>query len=197
MTDCAHGVPLTMNCGACQDVAKTYGRPDLPMADLAVLQEWAAAVMTSRPPDFIIGPEDNPYMRRWFIVPRNPYQNIYLHEILRSDDDRAGHDHPWNNQTLVIDGGYTEQTYEQDRPWVPDYQYKRFPGSLVSRQPTDTHRLIVPEGGRAVTLFTTGPRIREWGFWCPGDEQREPRWVVWTDFTSAEDSGLVGKGCGE
>ena len=74
--------------------AKPTARGDLPMADLAVLQEWAATVMASRRPDFIIGPEDNPYMRRWFIVPRNPYQNIYLHEVLRSDDDRAGHDHP-------------------------------------------------------------------------------------------------------
>lgn len=172
-------------------------RNDLPMADLAVLQEWAADVMASRPPDAVIGPEDTPYMRRWFVIPRNPYQNIYLHEILRSDND-VPHDHPWNNQTLVIDGGYAEQRYSRYQPWRPlRVQSERKPGDHIKRSATDTHRLIVPEGGRAVTLFTTGPRIREWGFWCPGDEQREPRWVVWTDFTSGENSGLVGKGCGE
>lgn len=175
----------------------TNARNELPMADLEALQVWAAAVMTSRPPDFIIGPEDDPYMRRWFIIPRNPFQNIYLHEVLRSDDDRAGHDHPWNNQTLVIDGGYFEQTYYSARPWVADYQYERKPGDIITRTAEDTHRLIVPFGGRAVTLFTTGPRIREWGFWCAADETRKPRWVEWTDFTATDNKGLVGKGCGE
>lgn len=170
---------------------------ELPMADLEVLQHWAAAVMANRPPDFIIGPGDNPYMRRWYIIPRNPFQNIYLHEVLRSDDDRAGHDHPWNNQTLVIDGGYFEQTYFEQHPWVPDEMVERKPGDIVTRTAEDTHRLIVPEGGRAVTLFTTGPRLREWGFWCPGVGEGLPRWVVWTDFTAPHNKGLVGKGCEE
>lgn len=184
--------------GPIESPAKPAARNDLPMADLATLQEWAAALMASRPPDFIIGPEDNPYMRRWFVIPRNPYQNIYLHEILRSDDDRAGHDHPWDNQTVIIEGGYEERGYLPAEPWIPlRIRWVRKAGDYVSRRATDTHRLIVPEGGRAVTLFTTGPRIREWGFWCPGDETREPRWVVWTDFTSGENSGLVGRGCGE
>lgn len=172
-------------------------RNELLMADLALLQEWAASVMTSRPPDFIIGPEDDPYLRRWFIIPRNPFQNTYLHEVLRSDDDRAGHDHPWDNRTLVIDGGYSEMQYLQDDPWREARLVERKPGDTVTRMATDTHRLIVPEGGRAVTLFTTGPRIREWGFWCPGDKTRGPRWVEWTEFTATDNKGLVGKGCGE
>jgi hypothetical protein len=48
-----------------------------------------------RRPDFIIGGADNPYLLRWWIIPRNRWCNVYLHKILRDDDPRALHDHPW------------------------------------------------------------------------------------------------------
>lgn len=168
---------------------------NLPMADLPALQEWAASLMASRAPDLTIGGEDNPYMRRWFVIPRNPFQNIYLHEILRSDDDRAGHDHPWDNQTLVIDGQYSEVLFHAEFPWQSTGSIVRKPGDTVIRKATDTHRLVVPEGGRAVTLFTTGPRVRDWGFWCPRSDERKPRWIHWRDFTSGPNGETVGLGC--
>ncbi|MDZ7823006.1 MAG: hypothetical protein U5K75_02470 [Ahrensia sp.] len=59
-------------------------------------------------PDLIIGGAEDPYMRRWFIIPRNRWFNIYLHEIVRSDDDRALHDHPWWSLSLVLDGQMLE-----------------------------------------------------------------------------------------
>lgn len=31
-----------------------------------------------------------------------------VHHILRSDRDRAMHDHPWENASLVLRGGYWE-----------------------------------------------------------------------------------------
>ena len=48
-----------------------------------------------RAPDFVIGGSDNPYLLRWFLIPRNPVFNVYLHKFMRSDDDRALHTHPW------------------------------------------------------------------------------------------------------
>ena len=59
-----------------------------------------------RPPDFIIGEPANPYLIRWWVIPRNRWFNIYLHEIRRSDDDRALHDHPWLNCSILLHGGY-------------------------------------------------------------------------------------------
>ncbi|WP_287865143.1 hypothetical protein [Achromobacter sp.] len=47
-----------------------------------------------RPPDFVIGDAADPYLRRGWIISRNPVFNLYLHQFLRSDDDRALHDHP-------------------------------------------------------------------------------------------------------
>jgi hypothetical protein len=149
-------------------------------ADLEEMQVWARARM-HRAPDFVIGDPDQPYMRRWWIVPRNKQCNVYLHEILRSDDDRALHDHPWANTSFLIDGSYVEIT--------PAGEFVREPGSLVVREATDAHRLVVADGARVVSLFTTGPIVREWGFHCPNG------WRHWKEFVDSRDAGQVGKGC--
>src|SRR5438309_7455387 len=78
-------------------------------SDIDDVRAWARAKMQT-PPDFVIGEAENPYMRRWWVVPRNEGCNVYLHEILRGDDDRALHDHPWDNTSMLLDGGYTEVT---------------------------------------------------------------------------------------
>jgi hypothetical protein len=149
-------------------------------ADLPMMQAWAAGIMASRPCDFDIGPG---YMHRWWAIPRNPFANVYLHRILRSDDDRALHDHPWPSTSVIIAGGYVEHT--------PDGAFSRKPGDVVSRPADALHRLEVIPGVDAVTLFLTGPEVREWGFACPQG------WVHHNDFTDALDAGRVGRGCGE
>lgn len=143
---------------------------------------WADSAMM-RDPDFTIGPPSDPYLRRWWVVPRNKLANVYLHEILRSDDDRALHDHPWANTSLVISGRYFEHLADGSR-------HERTAGWVGARQATDAHRLEVLPGERAVTLFMTGPIVREWGFLCPQG------WRHWKEFTNAADKGLVGPGCG-
>lgn len=147
------------------------------------LVQWAEGQMT-RAPDFVIG--DN-YLRRWWIVPRNRLMNLYLHEINKSDDDRALHDHPWDNISLLIKGSYVEHT--------PEGRFVREAGDLVHRKATDSHRLEVPPGSEGViSLFYTGPIVREWGFHCPQG------WRHWKDFTAYREtgnSGAVGRGCGE
>ena len=146
-------------------------------AGISDLQEWAAGIM-ARAPDFIIG--DN-YLRRWWVVPRNRLQNVYLHEILGSDDDRALHDHPWDNVSVLIDGSYIEHN--------PEGSFLREVGSVISRKATDSHRLEIPDGGRAVSLFFTGPIVREWGFHC------QHGWRHWKEFVDTRNSGAVGRGC--
>lgn len=46
---------------------------------------WALA----RKPDLCVGGEVNPYMRRWYVIPRNRLLNIYVHQFMRDDEDRA------------------------------------------------------------------------------------------------------------
>lgn len=164
----------------------------LEYASIEDMQAWARGRM-QRPHDFLIGEAERPYMRRWWQVPRNELQNVYLHEILRSDEGRAGHDHPWDNTSVVIEGGYWEIIYDAAQPWIAIDRLWRGPGSVVSRLATDTHQLILPDGGRAVSLFLTSAKLREWGFWCPDGKG----WVHWQDFTAGEHGEIVGRGCGE
>lgn len=149
------------------------------MAGLDDMRTWADMIM-ARAPDFVIG-ED--YLRRWWVIPRNPWCNVYLHEIRKSDDDRALHDHPWANVSFLIAGGYIEHT--------PECAFERTVGDVVEREAGALHRLEVRPGQSAVSLFMTGPKVREWGFACPQG------WVHWQDFTDESDSSRVGRGCGE
>lgn len=62
-----------------------------------------------RDPDFtIVGKAGDPYIRRWYVIPRNRSFNIYLHNQVRDDEDPWLHDHPWWNISIVLRGGYWE-----------------------------------------------------------------------------------------
>lgn len=149
-------------------------------ATLAEMQAWAMQIMAT-PADYEIGTE---YLRRWWIVPRNLACNVYLHEFSGSDDDRAMHDHPWDNTSYILSGRYIEHT--------PAGRFLRQEGDVVQRRATDQHRIEVFEGEPPVlTLFITGPKVREWGFHCPQG------WVHWQEFCAPGDSSKVGRGCGE
>ena len=145
------------------------------------------AVARSRPPDVVIGGFDNPYLLRWFVIPRNPIANAYLHLFLRSDDDRALHDHPWASATRVLVGSYTEQTIAQGG--IHHRQVLRAGDWRIRPTGRLAHRVELHDGP-CWTLFLTGPRYREWGFHCA-----ERGWVHWRTFTNDEDPGRVGKGC--
>lgn len=150
-------------------------------ATLADLQAWAASLMTRAPDYTIFTRAGTDYLRRWWVIPRSQQCNVYLHEIVASDDDRALHDHPWDSTSMIIEGGYIEHT--------PEGRFPRSAGDVVSRKATDAHRLEIPEGGRCVSLFITGPKVRDWGFHCPNG------FVLWSDFVDDADSGKIGKGC--
>lgn len=161
------------------------------------LQRWLAArifnrIVPDRLPDFVIGGAEDPYMLRWWLIPRNRWANVYLHCVLDDDDDRALHDHPWPSLSLMLRGELGEVYL--DRKGLERRRIMRR-GSLVWRRATFTHRLYLPRNPdrprHAWTLFLTGPVIREWGFLCPKG------WRHWREFTAARDgkSGEIGRGC--
>jgi hypothetical protein len=138
----------------------------------------------SLPPDFVIGGHDNPYLLRWFVIPRNALANVYLHNFHRSDDDRARHTHPWLfNISFLLKGRYRE--WFGDGP--NDFRDLQA-GAIKFRWGAAPHRIELTDGP-VWTLFITGPRVRQWGFLCPVG------WVHWKDFTAPGDKGAVGRGC--
>lgn len=171
-------------------------------------------------PHFIIGPLDNPYLWRWHLLPRNRWFNVYLHKVLRDDDDRALHDHPYDNISIVLKGGYVEVLLQ--KPWTADWAHltihgnrlhptvardaqpphrrvRRRPGSIVFRRAYQPHRLELPMKGDVMnwhkqpswSLFITFRRTREWGFWCARG------WVPQQEYVSKTEHGNeIGVGCG-
>lgn len=169
------------------------------------LAERFIARITRRPADFVIGGSARPYLRRWFVIPRNPVFNVYLHEFLRSDDDRALHDHPWLNVSILLRGEYVEHTIAaggiEHRQHFKAGQWRlRWTGRIAHR--IELLRSVYAIGNGPAkffgaplpcwTLFITGPRYRQWGFHCP-----QRGWVHWEEFTAPEDKGSIGKGCAQ
>lgn len=124
-------------------------------------------------PDLTISPTGEPYLYRWHCVPRRKTQaNIYLHIQVSDDYDRALHDHPWHNQSVILSGGYIEHL-QRISPFGEVLVYTRKKGDVIQRRAEQAHRLVMLPGvPYAMTLFTTGPVEREWGFWLS-----DTRWV--------------------
>lgn len=167
------------------------------------LVDRVIARLSRRPPDFVIGDPSAPYLRRWWLVPRNRFLNVYLHQFLHDDEDRALHDHRMMNASVPLTIGYYEVQFayrpragEPLPPTASPVKHRR-PGRVYPRLPSTAHRVVLARDadGRPLScwsLFIGGPHVREWGFWCP-----HGRWVGWRDFTAGEHGEIVGKGCGE
>lgn len=156
------------------------------------LRQWVSGWLSGEP-HFIIGQR---YLLRWYVIPRNPWLNIYLHKFLHDDEDRATHDHPWNFVSIMLWGGYLEFVGKlRESPL-----YERRVLSIAYRPAEHAHRVILHRryGDGAIqpawTIMITGPVIRDWGFWCPKE-----RWVHWKVFTAFNegkgDYGQTGRGC--
>lgn len=150
----------------------------------------AVRLTHSRPADFVIGDPDNPYLLRWWWLPRNKIFNIYVHVFLRDDDDRALHDHPWASLSLLCRGTLLEVYQDPNRLYESTKHITV--GNWTYRSAKFAHRLVVPKQAYSpVTIFITGPRIREWGFHCKNG------WKHWKDFCGIGNKGTIGAGCGE
>lgn len=128
------------------------------------------------------------YMNRWWLVPyrsagshsaagsgtvcwwRRPLARLLqafdvavrVHEILRSDDGRDPHDHPWPYLAVILRGGYIEERYNDAGQLVSMKWHG--PGSILWRPANSWHRLTLPIDSVTTTLFITGGYSNGWGF---------------------------------
>lgn len=137
------------------------------------------------------GRDTGPYLIRWAI--NTPLFGIKLHHILRSDEDRDLHDHPWSFLSIILLGRYWEHKaviesnnckYDirlDGKPATIRTWYG--PGSILWRPAPSPHRLELPAGRSAWTLVITSAKKREWGF------RTVCGWVPWTDYWRAKREG--------
>lgn len=155
-----------------------------------------------------IGPggADDPTYWRYFVIPRNPVFNIYLHRFLK-DDEEHHHDHRMLNITFILQGSYFEERFAwRPHEGLPLPATKLIPveqRQLFARLPSTPHRVVLKRDAdnRPIpiwSLFIGFPQLRKWGFWCPGDGAA--RWVPFERYVSSIDPlnpgyGKPGLGC--
>lgn len=138
------------------------------------------------------------YLRRFYLFRSRwlglNFGDVYLHHIVRSDDDPDPHDHPWSFLGFILKGGYRDDQYRWHVPGLTletDFSVKTdgsgrsyvdrriiysagrregpFPEtvkplSIIRRPATHIHKVIVPEGKTAWTLIFTTGYGRDWNF---------------------------------
>jgi hypothetical protein len=110
-----------------------------------------------------------PYLTRWRLVGSDGSSRAaFLHRFHDSDYDEM-HDHPWPFVSVILAGGYWEET--PGPGWAngsgPRVRRWYSPGRVLVRPANWVHRVTIPAGRDAWSLVIRGAKVRGWGFWCP------------------------------
>lgn len=153
-----------------------------------VVVDWLIRLAKKTPYFHIISPQTGEvYMERYWLFnpyppsePQNRKRNwfhisIRLHRIMRPDDDRHMHDHPWNARTVILRGSYSEVRPLRDpvlhailRNLCDGHHYIRNAGDTATLKYGEYHRIASVSDGGVWTLFITGKYRGTWGFMVDG-----------------------------
>lgn len=143
------------------------------------------------------------YLRRFYLTPRRRDKTgkdtenymgfgIYLHYFYRGDVDYELHNHPWKRAvSFILAGGYFEERREEDFEGLRflkvvrhDVKARRF--NIIGAN--DFHRIIKkPDVPHTWSLFITGPRIQDWGFW----DRFTHKYTSHKEFVNQADQGYT------
>jgi len=117
--------------------------------------KWFERIEQFIKPDLIVEAEGRVYLTRWWLLPKNPLFNIYLHKFTGSDEPTL-HDHPWVSVSYVLEGVMFEHFKIRGRACGARNWY--------FRKHTLLHYLEMVDDQPVWTLFFTGPKCRRWCF---------------------------------
>lgn len=146
-------------------VARIVSRP--------AITAWLIRRAQRTPYTHIMSPDGRScYMGRWWLF--NPYPSsgaakrwdwlpsVRIHHIMRADQDRHHHDHPWDARTIILRGYYCEERGNR--------LCLRERGSTATLKFGEYHQIsMVPEDG-VWTLFITWKYRGTWGFLVDGQK---------------------------
>lgn len=176
-------------------VAKLLARPTVTV--------WLIASAERTPYLHIMSADgDEMYMGRWWLF--NPYSrethkpalwwcpwSFRIHHIMRHDEDRDLHDHPWNARTIILRGWYVEQRLlDSEDPVLSGLNVPSGAQATeyIDRRAGDTarlnhgeyHRIDQISPGGVYTLFITSKWRGDWGFLVNGVK------VPWRTYTGTD-----------
>lgn len=127
---------------------------------------------------YTISTQGRPYLTR-VLAPWGRLLGVrpYLHHFHRDDGDQPLHNHPWRwGLSIVLCGSYDEERFESaDEHALRERTQEHAALQVVRRRVRwvnwltheDYHRVTALHG-EVWTLFITGPRLQDWGFFTGG-----------------------------
>lgn len=130
----------------------------------------------------IVSKDGEIHFRRYRLL-STPWFNLYIHQLLKSDEDRHMHDHPWDFFSLILKGSYFEQTTYHPYHIVVHSRTFRV-GDLIEHDARDAHHITL-KSPVVWTLVLTLGREREWGYRISENQ--------WIDFKTYRQLKRAGK----
>lgn len=122
------------------------------------------------------------HFRRYRLL-QTPWFAIYIHQILRSDEDLDPHDHPWDFTSVILEGAYHEDSWYPphfDTMQSNDY----YSGDVIEHKAVDAHKLRLISKEVWTLVFVSG-RSRYWGY------QTKAGWIGHEEYRLLKNEGKL------
>jgi hypothetical protein len=134
----------------------------------------------------IVSKEGIVHFRRYRLL-QTPWCAVYIHRIMKSDEDKHMHDHPWGFYSFILEGAYKEITclapdFDLNNPKELTY----YSGNLAHHTAEDCHKLTLISSSVLTLVFVYGKR-RVWGY------QTEQGWIDFKSYRALKNEGKFRK----
>jgi hypothetical protein len=117
----------------------------------------ALMILTAHMPMRTIEVNGQPYLERYYVNSDVHGMQTWLHRFLRNDSEPHLHSHPWDAESFIICGWYTEQT--------PERMYLNQPSNINFIPRSKMHRIIEVEPHTWTIMRVQPGRDPEWYFY--------------------------------
>lgn len=128
------------------------------------------------------------YIIRYYLLHKDrlesSYFNIFLHKIVKSDDDDSLHDHPWSFFSIILSGGYYESLFKRGETTnniIGETLTWRPVGYYSKNKATYCHKISLKNNTPCWTLFFAFKQTRPWGFWKK-DGENNYTWIESSEY---------------
>lgn len=135
----------------------------------------------------IVSKEGEVHFRRYRLL-ATPWFNLYLHQILKSDEDFHFHDHPWSFRSLILKGSYEE--FFSCPPSHYAIHYRRYKTGDVATHPAEDAHSLTLLTPQAWTLVLTTGRERVWGYQT-GSGTGQRKWIDFKTYRQLKRDGKL------
>ena len=123
------------------------------------------------------------HFRRYRLL-STPWFNIYIHNILKSDEDSDMHDHPFDFTSVILSGAYYENFATPPEFEINSKAY--YAGDVIEHKAEDVHKITLLSKEVWTLVFTSG-RNRMWGYhtdrgWLNHKDYRHFKNLRWTKY---------------